>query len=182
MQLSINFDGTHESEEIQLSDLYKLAHVIDLDTFQQALMIHVAGLAIEHNVGFDEVQPSHVEGDSSDELTIKSQVGMTWVEEVSKLYWHVVVHGDDPDRYLAYIDDVGWNFFDFDDFERVDDNFHSEFDGDYEEFSREWLESRGEMPDEHLEGYFDFEEHGKDVIEGDYTVLDWGYNQYLFSR
>ncbi len=169
----------YSSEEIDIAPLISLSHVLGEADLTEALVVHLSGLAISAGVGFDEIQPDYISGDSSDQLCVKGQLGRSWVEQVAKLSWHV---SHDPDHYLAYIDNVGWDYFDFDsDLDGlVDDEYMGELTNP-EDFGREFWEDQHGSISEDMDRYFDFEQYGQDTLDNSYTVLEWGYKSFIFT-
>lgn len=82
---------------------------------------------------------------------------------------------------FASIQGQHWKFFSFDDIEGEKENYSQEFDGDYDEFGREWMSELGEGLPDNLEYYFDYEAYGRDIIEG-YTQYEYENVTYLFHE
>lgn len=183
MHVNVDIIDAYTNEDIDLDELYALDHVNDSDDLRDALKLAVAKIALDHNVGFDNIDPDYIEGsDSGDELSITAAPGMGWVEDVAKFAWHVLNEPDnDEGVYFAYVNNGHWSQFDFDDMSDIDDDFVGEFDGDYEEYGREKMSDYGHSIEEHLEQYFDYAQYGEDVLD-DENVIEWGGCKYIFSE
>jgi hypothetical protein len=81
---------------------------------------------------------------------------------------------------LAWIENVGWRFFDFDaDFTEIGDDYRGAVEnGDYEDFGKEQMENY-DVPSE-VYDFINFQEFGESQAEM-YQSLDWGNVAYLFS-
>lgn len=184
MILNVDISGAWESEDIDLESLYALSWVLGEDDMAEAIMLAVADLAIENGIAFELVEPDYIEDDNGNELNITSNPGMYWVREVAKFAWHVLWKSDskgDWGKYFAYVDNEHWNQFDFDKMSKIDDEFRMEFDGDYEDYAREWMDEQGEDLPSHLEDHFDYKSYGEYLIDGE-NAIEWGYETYLFSE
>jgi hypothetical protein len=180
----LNVDIGFDNEDVDLEALYKLSWVLDEADLAEGIMVHVAGLAIEHEVPFGEVEPDYIEDDNGNELSVSSNSGMYWVHEVAKFAWHVLHTSDGKDdwgKYFAYVDNEHWNQFDFDNMSDIDDYYQTTFDGDYKEYGRQRLDDFGEDLPSHLADYFDYAAYGEDLLE-DENVCEWGYEKYVFSE
>lgn len=179
MFLNISVDGT--TFDIDLNGLVDLEWVWDESALCEALLMRVALRAIKEGIGFDEVIPLSIESESGDELEISHESG--WLDEVAKLIWfvHELPSWDSGGKYFAAVVNQGWAWFSFDELSSVDDDFHSEFDGDYEQFAIDWLENSGDSIPDELERYFDFHDLGVDKVD-EYKSADWDGVTYLFCQ
>lgn len=182
MILNVDIKGTWDNEDICLDDLWELDYVTDADDLRTALVIHIAGIAIERSVEFSAVTPDYVEDGDGNELTI-SEDG-DWITEVANFATAVLERDawQEEGMFFAYVDNSGWRFFDFDRMSDVVDNFSQEFEGDYEEFARDWMDNMGESLLAQHETHFDYESYGEQIIEDNYQVVEWGSATYLFNE
>lgn len=175
-------DGEHY--EINLDDVWIQSDVIDEESLHGALVAKIATWALENGNTFDDITPMTVDDDDGQELEIHQDSGKPhlWILEVVQLYtWlNCDKHYMPDEALLAYIDDRGWKWTDFDsDLQQAEDEYYTEFDGDYEEFAIEHMSACGESIDSHLERYFDFSSYGEDLVDG-FNRYSWGHKEFLF--
>ena len=178
-------DRNGEHVEIDLDATWAEDDVMDEESFHAALVCRIALWALERNILFTDVSGLTVDADAGQELVITHGDGNTgWILEVVQLYmWlNSDSHYCEDEAILAYIDNVGWDRFDFEsDLKTAEDEYRQEFDGDYEDFAKEWMDSMGESLDENLEYYFDYSGYGENLVDG-YNKVSWGYREFLFDE
>ncbi|WAB09319.1 ArdA-like antirestriction protein [Streptomyces phage Stella] len=177
-------DGEHK--EIDLGDVWAHADVIDEDSMHAMLVNVIAVWALENGNRFDDITPMTVDDDDGQELEIHQEDTNRhlWIREVVQLFMHLLSgqHYCDDEAILAYVDDQGWKWTDFEsDLESAEDGYHGEFDGDYDEFAREYMSDMGESLDDHLESHFDYESYGESLVDG-YDRCSWGSREFLFNQ
>ncbi|AWN05158.1 ArdA-like antirestriction protein [Streptomyces phage Vorvolakos] len=178
-------DGEHT--EIDLDDVWIQSDVIDEESFHGALVAKIATWALERGSSFDDISGLTVDDDEGQELEIHNETGEnrhSWILEVVQLYmWlNCDKHYCEDEAILARVDDIGWKWFDFDsDLQEAEDMYSQEFDGDYAEYAREYMDGCGESLSEWAEKYFDYEEYGEDLVDG-YDRVSWGSREFLFSQ
>lgn len=178
-------DPDGENKEIDLDDVWAHADVIDEDSMHALLVNVIAVWALENGNRFDDITPLTVDDDEGQELEIHQETTNPhlWIREVVQLYLHLLSdkHYCEDEAILAYVDNQGWKWTDFDsDLEQAEDEYYSEFDGDYDEYAREYLSNNGEGIPEHMEKYFDYEEYGEALVD-DFDRCEWGSREFLFS-
>lgn len=174
-----------EYTEIDLDSAWMDQDVIDADSLFQVLIVKISIWALENDHLLKDIV-GYTLDEGSDELALPQTPGdLTWLMEVSKLVaWrHTPTKHYMPDGALmARINDIGWKFFDFDsDLQEAEDMYSQEFDGDYAEYAREYMENCGEGLSEWAEPYFNYEEYGEDLVDG-YDRVEWDNQEYLFHR
>lgn len=172
-----------EQEEIGLDDIWIHSDVVDEDSMHALLVHHIALWALENGNRLDDITGLTVDDEDGNELVITAESGdHSWIREVVKLYMWLIddKHRCGDEAILAYVDNTGWKWFDFDDFQTPEDEYCQEFDGDYAEYARETMSDQGESLDERLERYFDYEEYGQHLVDG-YNLVEWNGSQFLFS-
>lgn len=175
-----------ERLKIDLSDVWMHGDVIDEDTMHSVLVNVIAVWALENGNSFDDIVPLTVDDEYGNELEISQENAdkHNWIREVVQLYvWMDSSHHHVPDgALLGYIDNEGWEWFNFDSgLQWAEDEYDSQFDGDYEFFAKEQMERCGESIPSHLEQYFDYSSYGEELIES-YSEVEWGGEKYLFSE
>lgn len=176
-------DPGGEHKEIDLDNIWIHSDVTGEDSMHALLVHEIALWAIENGNTFDQITGLTVDDDAGQELEIHSN-GHGWIREVVQLYmWlNCDKHYCPDEAILARVDDIGWKWFDFDsDLQSAEDEYHTEFSGDYEEFAIEYMENCGESIDSHLESYFDFADYGEALVD-DFDRCSWGHKEYLFSQ
>lgn len=168
--------------ELDLDDVWMNPDVTDEDSFHAALVHEVALYALDQDISFTDVTGLTIDDEDGQELSIKSDSSMEWIREVAQLYVFLLSdkHYCDDEAILAYIDNSGWQWFDFDsELQYAEDEYYTEFNGDYEEFARERMDDSCEGLPEHLESHFDYSSYGEELIEG-YSQVTWGSREFLF--
>jgi hypothetical protein len=116
------------------------------------------------------------------EITDTKAGDWTWLDNICNLIEHLQAkQWLEANMFLACIKNEGWSSFDWDNLNNVEDTFHREWDGDYEEFAREWMSDVGEDLPEHLTYHFDYDEYGRALIE-DYDMVEFANTEYLFNQ
>lgn len=179
-------DPDGENKEIDLGAVWIHGDVIDEDSMVGLLVHEIAVWALENGNRFDDIVPLTVDDDDGQELEIHQEPTNPhlWIREVVQLYMWLDCnkHWIPDEAILAYVDNQGWKWTDFDsDLQSAEDEYHQEFDGDYEEFARDYLENSGDSLPEWAEPYFDFSEYGETLVEG-YSECEWRYRKFLFSE
>jgi hypothetical protein len=176
-------DGEHK--EIDLDDVWIHSDVIDEDDMHAMLVNVIAVWALENGNTFDDITPMTVDDDDGQELEIHqdSNDPHKWIREVVQLYmWlNCDKHYCPDEAVLGYIDNQGWKWFDFDDLQDIEDEYHSEFDGDYEDFAKEYMDGCGDALPEWAERYFDYAEYGEALVD-DFEQVSWGHKEFLFTQ
>ena len=185
LRLFIQNVETTDYKELDLDDIWIHPDVTDEDSFHAVLVNEVALYAIEEDIRFTDVKGLTVDDEDGQELSIDNELGTTeWIREVAQLYVHLLSdsHYCDDEAILAYIDNSGWKWFDFDsDLKSAEDEYSQEFDGDYEDFAKEWMDNMGETLSESHEYYFDYSGYGEFLVEG-YSKCSWGSREFLFNE
>ena len=169
--LPINIGGTADLNE-----------AVDLGDLHEALYRVVEGWERLLEGSGASITGAAVEDESGEALDICVGSGNPWIYEVAQLWTYL----DGSGRYcptgaaLAYIDNVGWEFFDFDEFRRMEDDFAEEFDGSYSAHAADYIAEMGGIPD-WLDDYIDYEMLGEGLVS-DYARLSWGGKEYLFHQ
>jgi hypothetical protein len=180
-------DKDQEYVEIDLDDVWIQSDVIDEESFHGALVAKIATWALERGNTFDDITGLTVDDDDGQELEIHNGTESHrhgWILEVVQLYmWlNCDKHYCDDEAILARIDDIGWKWFDFDsDLQTAEDEYYTQFHGDYEDFAKERLEDSGEGLPEWAEPYFDYSEYGENLVD-EFDRVSWGSKEYLFSQ
>lgn len=178
-------------EKIDLTSLVEDSeYALDDESFKTILIIAIAQQAIEWGVSFDDMIPLEIydqevwESTSSESISV--DFSRDWIGEISKLTWFVE-YGDkfgmDRDQVFAVLNDTHWMYVDFDDLSSaVEDDYHGEYEGDAEEFAREWMSNfdEGDLP-EHLQSHFDYESYGEALLE-DFSKLRWNDRTFLYNQ
>ena len=184
LKLFIQSYRTGDYSELDLDDLWIHPDVIDEDSFHALLVHEIALYALDQEISFSEVQGLTIDDEDGQELSMKSEADMVWIREVAQLYVFLLSdkHYCDDEAILAYIDNSGWAWVDFDsDLQDAEDKYYTEFSGDYEEFARERMDDSGESLSETHERYFNFEEYGEDLVN-DWSRCEWGSREVLFEQ
>lgn len=171
-------------KEIDLEDVWIHPDVIDEDGMHAALVNEVALYALGEGISFTDVRGLTIDDEGGHELSMKSEADMVWIREVAQLYVFLLSdeHYCDDEAILAYIDNSGWQWVDFDsDLQDAEDKYYTEFNGDYEEFARERMDDSGDSFSETHERYFNFEEYGEDLVN-DWSRCEWGSREFLFDQ
>lgn len=179
-------DPDGENLEIDLGDVWIHPDVIDEDSMVGLLVHRIALWAFENGNRFDDITPLTVDDDDGQELEIHKEDTNPhlWIREVAQLYMWLDCdkHWIPDEATLGYVDNQGWKWTDFDsDLQRAEDEYHAEFDGDYEDFAKEWMSEMGESLDDHLERHFEYADYGEELVDG-YSRVSWGYKEFLFSE
>lgn len=179
-------DADGESKEIDLDDVWLHPDVTDEDSMHALLVTNIAAWALKNGNTLDDITPLTVDDDGGQELEIYQEPSNPhlWIRDVVQLYmWlNCDKHWIPDEALLGYIDNQGWRWTDFEsDLQQAENEYHKEFDGDYEEFAREWMSEVGEALLDHLESYFDYSSYGETLVEG-YSEVEWGYKKFLFSE
>lgn len=179
-------DKDGESKEIDLDNVWIHGDVIDEDSMHALLVNEIAAWALDNGNRFDDIIPLTVDDDDGQELEISQENANPhlWIREVVQLYmWlNCDKHYMPDEALLGYIDNQGWKWMDFEsDLQQAEDEYYTEFDGDYEDFAKEHMDSCGESIAEHLEYHFDYSSYGESLVEG-YSEVEWGYKKFLFSE
>lgn len=160
--------------------------VTDVNTLYTSLVWRIAKWAAEKGVDYDEVFPLHIHDgqyweNGVEKLSVDEKEG--WLKEVATFAWNVEQGPHiDSDQAYATINDVGWKWFDFDDFEdSINEDYHGEFDGDYDEFAREYESNYGESIPDRFYNHIDWEAYGRDLIEG-YSEREWNNRTFLYVQ
>lgn len=179
-------DGEHK--EIDLDDVWIHPDVIDEDSMHALLVVTIAVWALENEqYTFDQITPMTVDDDDGQELEIhqKQSDPHLWVREVVQLYMWLVIektHYAPDEAILAYVDNQGWKWIDFDtDLQEAEDKYHCEFNGDYEDYAKEFMDDCGESIAVHLEDHFDYSSYGEALVEN-YERVSWGRKEFLFDE
>jgi hypothetical protein len=108
----------------------------------------------------------------------------SWLLEVSQFFWYLnekPSHVDEA-QVFACIESRGWSRIDFELLgEAVETGYHREFDGDHEEFAREYMSDSCESLPDHLESHFDYDSYGESLLEK-YEQCEWGGRTFLYIR
>lgn len=179
-------DKDGENKEIDLDDVWIHPDVVDEDSMHALLVNVIAVWALENGDTFDDITPLTVDDDEGQELEIDqaSDQPHLWIREVVQLYmWLNCDKHYMPDgAILGYVDNQGWKWTNFDsDLQQAEDKYHQEFNGDYEDYAREWMSEVGEGLLDHLESYFDYSSYGEELVDG-YSRVSWGHKEFLFSE
>jgi hypothetical protein len=172
-----------EKQEIDLDDVWIHPDVVDEDSMHALLVHHIALWALSNGNRLNDISGLTVDDEDGNELVIGHDAGsMDWIREVTQLYMWLIddKHYAPDEAILAYVDNAGWKWFDFDDFQTPEDEYCQAFDGDYAEYAKETMSNQGESLEEHLERHFDYEEYGQYLID-DYSLVEWGGSQFLFD-
>ncbi|UVD39742.1 ArdA-like antirestriction protein [Streptomyces phage RosePharie] len=173
-------DGTG----LDLDDVWDEPSVLDAESLKLAVLHHIALWALEQDISMDTVVGFTFDHDG-DEIEIEAKPGdWTWLDEVCLIVEFIKgnKHYCPDNAIFARIKDIGWKFFDFDtDLQTAEDEYYQEFDGDYKEFARDWMDNVGESIAEHLEYHFDYESYGESLVE-DYDRIEFASEEFLFSR
>lgn len=191
MFLTIDAHGwTGGPAQIDLTGLYDDNEAVNAGALHTLLIIRLAQGAIRRGVGFDDITPLFIYDQSiweTPDISKAISVGDVdgWIKEVAQLAWHIeaMPSWGDTDQVYAYLNDCHWQYIDFDKLEdEVSENYHSEFDGDYEDFAREWMSNFGEgdLPD-HLQSHFDYHSYGEELVEG-FSQLEWNDRTFLYNQ
>ena len=178
-------DKDGETKEIDLDDVWIHPDVVDEDSMQDLLVNVIAVWALENGDTFDDITPLTVDDDEGQELEIDqaSDQPHLWIREVVQLYmWlNCDKHYMPDEALLAYVDTQGWKWTDFDsDLQSAEDEYHSEFTGDYDEYAREYMSDCGDGIPEWAEPYFDYAEYGEVIVDG-YDRCSGGSKEFLVS-
>lgn len=177
-------DGEHT--EIDLDDVWIHDDVIDEDSMHALLVTKIAVWALENGNTFDQITGLTVDDDDGQELEIHQETSNPhlWIREVVQLYmWlNCDKHYCEDEAILAYVDNQGWKWTDFDsDLQSAEDEYHSQFDGDYEDFAKEYMDGCGESIAEHLEYHFDYSSYGESLVD-EFDRCSWGSKEFLFTQ
>ena len=175
----------NEGTGLDLDDVWAEPDVFDEETFKLAILFHIALWAKDSdysNLTLDRVVGFTLDNDG-DEVEIKSEMGdWTWLDNVVDLYVYLQAKPYlEANMFLACIKNEDWDSFNWDNLDHVEDTFHREWDGDYEEFAREWMDDVGEDLPEHLAHHFDYDAYGRDLIES-YDRVEFANEEYLFHQ
>lgn len=175
-----------ESKEIALDDVWLHSDVIDEDSMHALLVTNIAAWALENGNTFDDITPLTMEDEDGQELEIhqEGEYPHLWIREVVQLYmWlNCDEHWAPDGAILGYVDNQGWKWTNFDsDLQQAENKYHQEFNGDYEDYAREWMSEVGEGLLDHLESHFDYSSYGEELVDG-YSRVSWGYKEFLFSE
>ena len=187
MELSFTANGVDNQTTVDLDDLIdNYDMVVDADTMHTALVVQVAQWALEQGVGFDDLYPQFIQDDNSNELWVHgdSQSNPDWIKEVAQFAWFIRQEKDswvDDDLIYAWVEGEGWQYCDFDSLKDYEDYYSQEYDGDAEEFGRNWLHEVGEGLSDDLDRYFDYEAYGEDLLNS-YQQYTWNGTTYLFHE
>lgn len=186
MELFIKVQSTGEYNDggLDLDDVWDGLDSEDEQSLFEVLVCHVALFAIEQNVQFGQVVGFTFDHDG-DEMEIEERLyDPSWIWEVAQLVAHIKGnrHYAPDGAIFARIKDQGWNYVDFgSELETMEDEYYSQFSGDYDEFAREYMESVGEELLSQHEYYFDYSEYGESLID-DYDRVEWNRQEYLFTQ
>lgn len=180
MKFSVDSLGG-ETETFDLDDLTLEWSVTDADTLSSLITMVVARYAVKSEVAFDSVWAGVLTDDMDNELDMGPGDRPEVWSELAKLYIHLETERHDGDMILACISNVGWKWFDFDNFDDAREGYVGEFDGDHEAFALNRMENYGESIPDHMEPYFDFEAYGKDIVKS-YSEVEWNGTTYLFDQ
>lgn len=174
----------HNDGGLDLDDVWMESGVIDVESFKLAILHHIALWAMEKGYSLDRIVGFTLDNDGGEidmRLDSDDAGDWTWLDNVANLVEHL--QGSlwlDVNMFLAAINNEGWDSFDWDNLSAVEDRYSQEWDGDYEEFAKEWMDNTGEGLPDNLERYFDYREYGEHLIEDDYEILEFAGNSYLF--
>lgn len=184
LYISVHETGVYNEGGLDLDDLWESMDGSDEESFFEVLVCEVAKFAIEQNVSFGAVVGFTFD-DSGDEMEItQTQDSAAWIHEVAQLVAFIKSnkHYCSDGAIFARVNDLGWNYVDFSsDLQDMEDEYYQEFDGDYADFAREWMENVGEGLQEQHESYFDYEAYGESMVD-DYDRCSWADQEYLYSR
>lgn len=181
--LELKFSSyAHPYDEIvNLADLVEVCGSVGELTSR--LTAAIGGKLIEWGIEFKTLMPDSV-SDGRDEMGISDDGDYDWISDAAKLAWYVeheLSSWHEPHALFAKIRGEGWKWTNFDELNSWEDEYSQEYDGDAEEFGKNWLyETDGDLPD-HLQPYFDYEAYGESLLEG-YDQQEWGGMTYLFHR
>jgi hypothetical protein len=188
MKLNVSSPNIDSDAEFDLDDLMDNMDMVDDEgTLHTALIIEIARWSLEHGQPFDDAYPTYVEDDNGHELWVHgdSQSNPDWIKEVAQFAWFIRQEKDswvDDDLIFAYVNGEDWRYVDFDRLSDWQDNYSQEYEGDAEEFARQWMSDVGDesLPD-HLEPYFDYESYGEAMLN-DYNQYEWNDRTFLFHQ
>lgn len=176
-------ENIEDARKIDLSRLMELDVCLDEDVLQTLIVIEVARWALELGTSFDGVYPMYIHDDNDIELDAGSSDNPDWIKEVAQFAWFVEQGSDswvDSDQIFAVVDGVGWKWVDFDNLDdAVTDEYRSEFDGDYEEYAKEWMSEIDDGLPDHLEPYFDYEAYGEAMVQ-ELNEYKWNGRTFLY--
>lgn len=187
MKIHVSSPNIDTDADFDLDDLMdNLDMVVDMETLHTALIIEIARWSLEHGAPFTDAYPTYVEDDNGNELWVHGDFTSNpeWIKEVAQFAWFIRQEKDswvDDDLIYAYVNGEDWRYVDFDSLKDYEDNYSQEYDGDAEEFGRNWMYECGEGLPDNLEPYFDYERYGEDLLEG-YNQYEWNGNTYLFHQ
>lgn len=175
-----------EHTEISLDNIWVESDVVDEDSMHAALVAAIAVWALESGSTFDQVKPMTVDDDAGQELEIGQSTSNPhgWIREVVQLYMWLLCdkHYCPDEAVLAYIDNMGWGWTDFEcDLQNVEDFYYTTFDGDYEEYAKEHMNNCGEDLPYWAESYFDYKSYGENLVDA-FSRMSWGSKEFLFTQ
>jgi hypothetical protein len=158
--------------------------VYDADGLKLEILHAMALWAMEKDYSLDKVTGFTFDHDS-DELEISGDSkSWDWLTEVCQLVEFIKgnKHFCPDNAIFARIKDVRWEYFDFNhDLQSAEDEYYQEWDGNHEEFAKEYMSSTdGDIPD-HLQSYFDYASFGEALVD-DFDQLEFAGDEFLFSR
>jgi len=181
---NVDTNDYNDGTGLDLDEVWDEPGVFDADTLKLAVLHHIALWAMEYDFSMDRIVGFTFDN-GGDELEIEATAGnWTWLTEVCQLVEFIKgnKHYCPDNAIFARIKDIGWKFFDFDSgLQAAEDEYYQEFDGDYKEFAREYMDNCGESIAEHLEYHFDYESYGESLV-GDFDLVEFANEEFLFDR
>lgn len=183
--MELFWKNTHTSDHndgLDLDSVWGEPDVFDEETLRLAVLFRIALWAMEKGSSMDVIAGFTVDNDGDEILipTVDEGGDWKWLEQVVNLFVYVKTKSNhEANYYLALIKDSHWDGFDWDNFSSSDDRYEREWDGDYEEFAKQYMESADQELLEALEGYFDYDQYGRDLVDEHYEVIEFGGDEFL---
>lgn len=183
--------GTEDfANRIDLSAIAAEDDVLDWEDLRRGIIDELVKWCIEREVDLYDTFPlylvdAQIWEDPEEYLDVSGDTLLKWPEKVAKFAWFVenLPSWIESDQVWAVVDNVHWEYVDFDNLKSfVEDDFHGEFLGDYEDFAQEWHENTSDfrLP-EHMYHFVDWRSYGESLVS-DFSEVRWNDRTFLYYR